>query len=398
MKAEVGAPAARRPCCEPEQRRIVFTDIYRLTHGKLTSLDADWLIARMKFRAELDPLAPYKPPRMAHEAAAERGVEGYVKLTSNELSFGPLPEAEVALAEALPRANRYPERRASSLREAVAAANPGADPAKNVLVGNGSSEVLMNLLQLVERPGEVIFPWPSFGLYVAIGITLGLETTKIPLTEHHGASPEALFSAVTDGTRAVILANPNNPTGTYLTLEEVRGLALSLPEDVFLILDEAYGEFVSDPAYHGSHELALERENVVCVRTFSKAHGLAGFRVGYGIASEGVADYAERVRFPFSVNLAAQVAATASMRAREKIKARAGFVIRERERVQAAFSAAGLNYAPSQGNFVLVETGPGVFEKAGVLVREGEALGYPGWSRVTIGASGENDLVIGALP
>ena len=351
----------------------------------------------MRFRAELDPLAPYEPPRVSQEAAAERGADGYVKLTSNELSFGPLPEAEVALAEALPRANRYPDRHAASLRESVAAANPGTDPARNVLVGNGSSEVLFNLLQLVERPGEVVFPWPSFGLYVAIGITLGLGTRKVPLAEHHEAKPEALLSAVTDETRAVILANPNNPTGTYLTLEEVRTLADSLPEDVFLILDEAYQEFVSDPAYHGSHALALEKENVVAVRTFSKAHGLAGFRVGYGIASYRVADYAERVRFPFSVNLAAQVAATASMRAREKIRARAEFIIRERERVQEAFRAAGLNYIPSQGNFVLVETGPEVFEKAGVLVREGEALGYPGWSRVTVGDSGENDRVIGAL-
>jgi histidinol-phosphate aminotransferase len=351
----------------------------------------------LRFRAELDPLAPYEPPRMSQEAAAERGTDGYVKLTSNELSFGPLPEAEVALAEALPRANRYPDRHAASLRVAVAAANTGADPAKNVLVGNGSSEVLLNLLQLVERPGEVIFPWPSFGLYVSIGITLGLGTGKVPLTEHHKAKPEALLSAVTDETRAVILANPNNPTGTCLTLEEVRTLADGLPEDVFLILDEAYQEFVSDPAYHGSHELALEKENVVCVRTFSKAHGLAGFRVGYGIASHRVADFAERVRFPFSVNLAAQVAATASMRAREKIRARAEFIIQERERMQEAFRAAGLNYIPSQGNFVLVESGPEVFEKAGVLVREGEALGYPGWSRVTVGDSGENDRVIGAL-
>src|SRR3712207_512960 len=351
----------------------------------------------MRFRAELDPLAPYKPPRMSQEAAAERGAEGYAKLTSNELSFGPLPEAEAALAEALPRANRYPDRHAASLREAVAAANPGTDPAKNVLVGNGSSEVLLNLLQLVERPGEVVFPWPSFGLYVAIGITLGLSPQKVPLTHRHATKPEALLSAVTDATRAVILSNPNNPTGTYLTLAEVRALADALPENVFLILDEAYQEFVSDPAYHGSHELALERENVVCARTFSKAHGLAGFRVGYGIASHGVADYAERVRFPFSVNLAAQVAAAASMRASEKIRARAEFVIRERERVQEAFRVAGLNYVPSQGNFVLIETGPEIFEKTGVLVREGEALGYPGWSRVTIGNSEENDRVIGAL-
>jgi histidinol-phosphate aminotransferase len=349
------------------------------------------------FRSELDPLAPYKPPRMSQEAAAERGTDGYVKLTSNELSFGPLPEAEAALAEALPRANRYPDRHARALREAVASANPGVDPGRNVLVGNGSSEVLINLLQLVERPGDVVFPWPSFGLYASICITLGLSPRKVPLTSRHAAKPEALLSAVTGETHAVILSNPNNPTGTYLTLGEVRGLAEALPEDVFLILDEAYQEFVSDPAYHGSHELALERENVVVVRTFSKAHGLAGFRAGYGIATERVADYVERVRFPFSVNLAAQVAATASMRAREKIRARAEFVIRERERVQEAFRAAKLNYVPSQGNFVLVETGPEVFEKAGVLVREGEALGFPGWSRVTIGDSGENDRVIGAL-
>jgi histidinol-phosphate aminotransferase len=351
----------------------------------------------LKFRAELDPLAPYEPPRMSQEAAAEHGAEGYAKLTSNELSFGPLPEAEAALAEAQPRANRYPDRHAYSLREAVAGANPGAEPMRNVLVGNGSSEVLFNLLQLAEKPGEVVFPWPSFGLYAAIGITLGLRTKKVPLTERHAAKPEALLSAVTDETRAVIISNPNNPTGTYLILEEVRALAEALPGGVLLILDEAYQEFVADPAYHGSHALALERENVVVIRTFSKAHGLAGFRAGYGIAPERVANYAERVRFPFSVNLAAQVAATASMRAREKIRARAEFVIRERERVQRAFAEAGLNYVPSQGNFVLVEIGPEIFEKTGVLVREGEALGYPGWSRVTIGNSEENDRVIGAL-
>ena len=350
----------------------------------------------MTFRSELDPLSPYKPPRAANEAAAERGADGYVKLTSNELSFGPLPEAEAALAEALPRANRYPDRYVASLREEVVSANPGS-AFENILVGNGSSEILLNLLQLLERPGEVIFPWPSFGLYASIGTVLGLRTTKVPLTNDHEIKPEALLSAATDETRAVIVSNPNNPTGTYLTLEEVRSFADALPENVLLILDEAYQEFVSDPSYGGSHELALERENVVCVRTFSKAHGLAGFRVGYGVAGRRVADYAERVRFPFSVNLAAQVAASASMRARDKIEARARFVMEERDRIQDAFREADLNYIPSQGNFVLVQTGPEIFERARVLVREGDPLGYPGWSRVTIGDSGENDRVIGAL-
>ena len=355
----------------------------------------------MKFRVELDPLRPYKPPRMSLEAAAEHvgpdgSPNGYVKLTSNELSFGPLPEAETAMREALPRLNRYPDRHAGSLREAVAEANPGTGP-ENVLVGNGSSEVLLNLLQLVERPGEVLFPWPSFGLYASIATVLGLGFREIPLTERHEIELEALLSALCPETRAVILCNPNNPTGTYLTLDEVRAFAEALPKDVLLILDEAYHEFVSDAAYNGSHALALEKANVVAVRTFSKAHGLAGLRVGYGLAPERVADYAERVRFPFSVNLVAQVAATASMRGREKIRGRAEFIIRERNRIQEAFAAAGLPYIPSQGNFVMVKTGPEIFEKTGVLVREGEALGYPGWSRVTIGNSEENDRVIGAL-
>jgi histidinol-phosphate aminotransferase len=355
----------------------------------------------MRFRVELEPLSPYKPPRMSLEAAAEHvgpggSPNGYVKLTSNELSFGPLPEAETAMREALTRLNRYPDRHAGALREAVAEANPGTD-SKNVLVGNGSSEVLLNLLQLVERPGEVISPWPSFGLYAAISTILGLRLKKVPLTEKQEIDPEALLSAIGPETRAMILCNPNNPTGTYLRLDEVRTLSDALPEEVLLILDEAYQEFVSDAGYHGSHELALERPNVVVARTFSKAHGLAGLRVGYGLAPVRVADYAERVRFPFSVNLVAQAAAAASMQSREKIAGRAEFIVRERDRIQEAFAAADLPYIPSQGNFVMVETGPEVFERTGVLVREGEALSYPGWSRVTIGNSEENDRVVGAL-
>lgn len=365
----------------------------------------------MKFRPELASLKPYSPPRASLEADAEHAAgarrnggspngrtpsDGYVKLTSNELSFGPLPEAETAMQEALPRLNRYPDRYAGALREAVAGANPGAEPA-NVLVGNGSSEVLLNLLQIVERPGEVVFPWPSFGLYASICVALGLSPVRVPL-DGAAVDPEAMLGAVGPETRAVVLCNPNNPTGTYLTLDEVRAFADELPEGVLLILDEAYYEFVSDPAYHGSHELALQRPNVVVARTFSKAHGLAGLRVGYGIAPDAVADYFERVRFPFSVNLAAQAAASASMHAHDRIRARAEFVVEERTRLQDAFAEAGLAYIPSQANFVLVEAGPEVFEKNGVLVREGEALGWhAGWSRITVGDRRENGLVIGAL-
>ncbi len=347
------------------------------------------------FRPELDSLQTYVPPK-SWRMAAEGRADDYAKLTSNELAFGPLPEAEAALSEALPRANRYPDSHVSRLREVIAEANAGVETA-NVMVGNGSSEVLLNALQLLPAGGEVVFPWPSFSLYPMLCAVLGMKTRPVPLTRDNGLPAEAMLSALTDETRAVILCNPNNPSGTYLPLSEVRGFAGELPDDVLLILDEAYVEFVDDPLYKDSHALALEGGNVVVARTFSKAHGLAGLRVGYGISSERVADYAERVRFPVSVNLAAQVAATASMLAREKVRARAEFAIRERGRLQEAFGAANLDFIPSQGNFVMVRFGADEFERSGILVREGGALGYPGWSRVTVGRSEENDRVIGAV-
>lgn len=347
------------------------------------------------FRPELDPLRPYVPPK-SWRMAAEGKADDYAKLTSNELAFGPLPEALAALAEALPRANRYPDSHVSRLREAVAEANIGSEP-RNILVGNGSSEVLMNTLQLLAGGGEIVYPWPSFSLYPMLCAVLGITARPVPLTEDGGIEPEALLSAVMKETRAVILCNPNNPSGTYLPLDRVRELAGELPENVLLIVDEAYVEFVDDPVYQDSHLLALEYENVVVARTFSKAHGLAGLRAGYGIASERIADYAERVRFPVSVNLAAQVAATASMLARDKVRERAEYVIGERGRLQDAFREVGLKHIPSQGNFVMVRFEADDFERSGVLVREGAALGYPGWSRVTVGDPGENDRVIAVL-
>lgn len=350
----------------------------------------------MKFRPELEPLRPYVPPKSWRMAAEGRDGNSYAKLTSNELAFGPLPEAEAALSEILPRANRYPDSHVTRLRQTIADANVGSDP-RHVLVGNGSSEVLMNVLQLLPGGGEVVFPWPSFSLYPMLCTVLGMKARQVPLTESGQVKPEALLSAVGPDTRAVILCNPNNPSGSYLDLDEIRKLAGELPEEVLLIVDEAYVEFVEDPDYANSHTLALETENVVMARTFSKAHGLAGLRVGYGIASERIADYAERVRFPVSVNLAAQVAATASMLAQDKVRARAEFVIRERHRLQEAFQTANLDYIPSQGNFVMVRFGAKDFEKSGVLVREGEALGHPGWSRVTVGNTEENDRAIEAL-
>ncbi|MGI8860089.1 MAG: aminotransferase class I/II-fold pyridoxal phosphate-dependent enzyme, partial [Rubrobacteraceae bacterium] len=194
----------------------------------------------MKFRPELEPLRPYVPPKSWRMAAEGTDENGYAKLTSNELAFGPLPEAEAALAAALPRANRYPDSHVSRLRAAIADANPGSEM-RNVLVGNGSSEVLLNVLQLLPG-GKVVYPWPSFSLYPMLCAVMGMAAHPVPLTKRSEIKPEALLSAVTDETRAVILCNPNNPSGTYLGLDRVRELAGELPENVLLIVDEAYVE------------------------------------------------------------------------------------------------------------------------------------------------------------
>lgn len=351
----------------------------------------------MRFREVLEAVRPYHPPRLDDEILVDRGSDDYVKLTMNELSFGPLPVAQEAVVASLARAGRYPERDANPLREAIAEANPGADR-ENVVVGNGSSEVLVDLLQTLGRPGEVLIPWPSFPFYVSAARVVGLETRTVALDAEHRVDLEAMLAAVTEATRAVILCNPNNPSGTYHPLSEVRRFAEALPENVLLILDEAYYEFVDDPLYAGSHGLALGMENVVSSRTFSKVHGLAALRVGYALASRRLADYVWRAHVPFSVNQPGQAAAEVSMRATEAIAERSRLMKRERERVQAAFGAAGLEYVPSHTNFVMVRCGPGVFERTGVLVREGEALGYPvGWSRVTIGGPEENGRLISAL-
>ncbi len=351
----------------------------------------------MKTRSVLESVSPYNPPRLREEISVDHGSERYVKLTMNELSFGPLPEARAAIVETLSRAGRYPDRDATPLREAIARANPGLSP-DNVVVGNGSSETLVDLMQILERPGEVVIPWPSFPFYVSAARVVGLNARKVTLDGHHRVDLDAMLAAVTDETRAIIVCNPNNPSGTYLPLAEVRRFAEALPEGVLVILDEAYYDFVDDPAYAGSHGLVLQSENVVSTRTFSKVHGLAGFRVGYGLAPRRLADLVWSTHVPFSVNQAGQAAATASMGQPEAIARRSRLMKRERERVQDAFGAAGLEYVPSHTNFVMVGAKPRLFEKTGVLVREGEALGYPvGWSRVTIGGPEENDRLLAAL-
>lgn len=321
------------------------------------------------------------------------------KLSSNENPFPPLPSVVAAVADAAADLNRYPDLTASRLVHDIAA-HVGVEPG-DVVVGNGSVALLETLLTALLEPGdEVVYPWRSFEAYpIAIAIAGG-EGVAVPLTADSRHDLPAMAAAVTDRTKAVILCSPNNPTGAALREAEVRDLLAALPEHVLVLLDEAYHEFIrlpdgDAPAVDG---LGLLRDDprVVLLRTFSKAYGLAGLRVGYAIARPRIAKALRSTSTPFGVNALAQVAAVESLRQERELLARVEELISERERLVAALRDAGWDIPEAQGNFVWFPVGERagllarVFERAGILVRPFAGGGV----RVTVGDREANDAVI----
>ncbi len=342
-------------------------------------------------RAAVDSLPAYRPGKGAAQAEAEHGITGAIKLASNETPWPPLPAIVDAIARAGAGANRYADHRASALRAALAAARGLS--VEQVTVGCGSVGLLQQLLLSYGEPGaEVVYPWRSFEVYPVYVRLVGATEVTVPLVGHT-TDVDALLAAVTEATRLVLVANPNNPTGTAVSVAELERLAAGLDDDVLLVVDEAYHEF-ADPAL-GDPVRALvgTRDNVVVLRTFSKAHGLAGMRVGYAMGHPAVIETIDKTLFPFAVNAAAQAAALAALGAEEEILARCALVVAERDRVLATLRADGHEVPEPQANFVwlpLGERSDRVYldlEREGVVTRPftGEGL------RVTIGTPEEND-------
>lgn len=293
-------------------------------------------------RKDLDGLPPYVPGQRNERA---------VKLSSNEIAEGPLPAVEEAMAQSLRSVNRYPDMGAMELRQAIAA-SLGVRPAQ-VAVGTGSSALCQQLVTMTSQPGnEVVFPWRSFEAYPIFAQIAGATPVAVPLTADHRMDLSAMADAITPRTSLVFVCNPNNPTGTTITEREWADFMARVPEDVIVALDEAYFEYnTAEGSPRGVDEIHVY-PNVVCLRTFSKAYGLAGARVGYAFGQEEMIDALNKVAVPFSVSSVAQVGALASLSARDELHERVARTRTQRQRLEEFFAGYGTPH--SEANFVWV--------------------------------------------
>jgi histidinol-phosphate aminotransferase len=326
-----------------------------------------------------------------------RAVEGLTmfKVSSNENPYPPLASVLSAISDAAGQVNRYPDMSNTGLKAAIADFH-GFD-ADCVAVGPGSTGVLVQVIQALCDPGdEVVFAWRSFEAYPIIVKLAGAVPVMVPLTASGEHDLDAMAAAVTDRTKIVILCTPNNPTGPIITDAAARALLAAVPPHVAVVIDEAYVEFVRDPDAVASFALQAEHPNVVVTRTFSKAYGLAGLRVGYGLCHPTLAEASAKTSIPFSVNLVAQAAAVASLEASEALMERVDAVVAERERVAAGLVAQGWVLPAAQANFVYFPLGEEseAFDLAcagaGLVVRRYGTEGV----RVTIGEPEANDRLL----
>jgi histidinol-phosphate aminotransferase len=345
--------------------------------------------ASPRFRPVLDQFAPYRPGR---RVAAPDGRS--FKLSSNESPLQPLPSVVAVIAEAARDINRYPDNGAQKLTEAIS--RRFGVPAAHVAVGCGSVGVTQQILAAAAEPGtEVLYAWRSFEAYPLLVQLTGAAEVRIPLADEVHDLP-AMAAAITPRTRVLFVCNPNNPTGTVVHRDELAAFLDRVPADCLVVLDEAYTEYVRDPAVPGGIELYRDRPNVAVLRTFSKAYGLAGLRVGFLIGHEPVATAVRKTMLPFSVSTVAQAAAVASLAAEAELLERVDQVVKERGRVREELLAQGWQVPPSEANFVWLRLGTrtqdfaAACERAGISVR---AFGDEG-ARVSIGDSQANDAFL----
>ena len=347
----------------------------------------------------IESLVPYEGGKPIEELARELGVENAVKLASNENAIGPSPLAIEAARAMLGSANRYPDGACYRLRERLAAFH--GIGANEVLPGAGSNELLDLVVRTFATPEQhVVFGDPAFIVYRIAALAGGVPFTAVPLRDGvHDLA--AMAAAVTAKTRVLFVANPNNPTGTHVGRAAVERLLREVPEEVIIVMDEAYFEYADAPDYPNSLELRGLRERLVVMRTFSKVYGLAALRVGYAVAPPAIIDYMNRVRAPFNVTMPAQAAASAALDDRAHVEKSVALNRRERARVVAGLEKLGLSALPSQTNFVLADVGRPARPVYDALLRRGVIVrpfgNLPTSLRVTFGLPEENDRFLSSL-
>jgi histidinol-phosphate aminotransferase len=350
----------------------------------------------------LDCLKPYVPGKPIEEVKREYGLDDVIKLASNENPLGTSPKAIAAMEAALTGVNVYPDGQSYELRQALARR---FDVSMDyVTAGNGADGLILGIcMAFLEEESEVVVSVSSFPVYDIYTHIMRAELVKTPLKEH-GLDLEAMADAINERTRVVFVCNPNNPTGTIVSADEVDRFMERVPDHVLVVFDEAYYEFVDSDTYSETiHYVRDGRRNVLILRTFSKVYGLAGIRLGYGIGHPDVLACLHQVKEPFAVNLLAQAAGLAALEDTAFLEQTVARNREERHFLYEALTRMGLSYVPSHTNFVSVEIGPqagdviqGLLEM-GVIVRPCVAYDLPDFARVTIGDRAQNERFIHSL-
>jgi len=354
------------------------------------------------FHPELQNLQPYPPGKPIEEVQRQHGLTHVVKLASNEDPYGPSPLAVEAIKAQLPELHLYPESGCYYLRNELAS-HLGVAP-ENLLFGNGSDEIVaLMTFAFLEPHNNIVCSERTFVRYEMGAATMGAETRRVPMQNwHHDV--DALATAVDDNTRFLFIANPENPVGSTIGRAAVRRLLESVPSQVIVVVDEAYYEFARDwEEYPDTISWLKDFPNLVVLRTFSKAYGLAGIRLGYGMANPAIWDAVERVRPPFNVNRLAQAGALAALKDAEHLKRTVEGNAAGLQQLYSAFDGLGLEYVPSRANFVLVNMkrpALPVYEsllQRGVIVRPMGFYQLPEHLRISVGLEQENETFIQAL-
>lgn len=352
-------------------------------------------------------LVPYEPGKPIETLERELGIRNSLKLASNENPLGPSPKALQAVQSALTTLALYPDGAGFALKEAIACRI--GMKSGGVTLGNGSNEILELVARAFLGPGtNAVFSRHAFAVYPLVTQAAGAELREAPALpaahdQPYGHDLAALRARVDAHTRVVFVANPNNPTGTWLDVQALKAFVASLPKNVLVVIDEAYCEYVDRPGYPDASHWLCEFPNLLVTRTFSKIYGLAGLRVGYGLSSVEISQVLNRVRQPFNTNTLAQVAALAALGDEEHVRRSRELNKAGLAQMETAMHARGLPYIPSVGNFISVDVGRPAQEvyqamlRQGVIVRPIANYGFPQHLRFTIGSAPENERLLAAL-
>lgn len=351
-------------------------------------------------RPEIARIKPYQPGRRIEEVARDVGLrpDEIIKLASNESPGGPFPGVVEVIAEIAPSSNRYPDNDLYDLSMAVSAASGLA--VENLWFGAGSTALIGHIAQSVGGSGtSAVYAWPSFIMYRIASQWAMAEAIEVPLGDGYLHDTSAMADAVRDDTTIVYVCNPNNPTGTVVSADQVSDLIEALPDRILIVVDEAYHDFVDDPGYRSAIPLATSRPNVVVLRTFSKIYSLAAHRVGFAIGMPETLTELKKSQPPFSVTQVGQAAAAISVGNRDEVRRRAEVNAVGRQLLLGVLRERGLAAPPSQTNFVFTKLGDDsrvafdCFVENGVIIRPMSR----GWIRVTVGTEEENQRFVAAL-